>query len=176
MASTSESGGAADAQVDRGSLLHRLLKLTNRLMAPFSTHLATRHQISLNEFRMLMTLGRYGTRASHELADQTGVNAMSVSRAVTALERRGWIRVETDPANRRRKVLDLTKEGASLYKTMRPQSDRVADYLLSRLSAADIEALDRIVDTLIETLEETDEEGNSVFLEQTRPPEKGPSE
>jgi DNA-binding MarR family transcriptional regulator len=161
----------AGTSLDEGStdLMHRLLKLTNRLMAPFTTHLATRHRISLNEFRLLMTLGRYGDRASHELAAHTGVNAMSVSRAVAALERHGRIRVAVDPENRRRKRLSLTAEGHALYELMRPESDRVADYLLSRLSAGDLSALDRIVDTLIATLEETDSEGRSLFIERTRP-------
>ena len=64
---------------DKAAMLHQLLKLTNRLMAPFSTHLAHRYRISLNEFRLLMTIGRLGRTASHELAEITGVNVMSVS-------------------------------------------------------------------------------------------------
>lgn len=156
------------AQMQTG-LMHRLLKLTNRLMAPFSAHLANRHEISLNEFRMLMTLGRFGERASHELADMTGVNAMSVSRAITALEKSDRIAVEIDPENRRRKTLSLTKEGARLYEEMRPEADRVAQYLLSQLSGDDLEALDRIVDTLTETLEEKDDLGRSLLIEATRP-------
>ena len=151
--------------------LHGLLKLTNRLMAPFSTHLAHRHRISLNEFRMLMAIGRLGSCASHELADDTGVNAMSVSRAVSALERHGRISVTPDPANRRRKTLRLTEEGERLYALMAPQSERVADYLLQDLSRSDLAALDRIIATLIGTLEATDDEGRSRFLEETRPRE-----
>ena len=78
-------------------MLHQLLKLTNRLMAPFSTHLSHRYKISLNEFRLLMTIGRLGRTASHELAEMTGVNVMSVSRAVSTLQRHGRIEVVRDP-------------------------------------------------------------------------------
>ena len=56
----------------KAELLHQLLKLTNRLMAPFSTHLSHRYKISVNEFRMLMTIGQLGRSASHELAELTG--------------------------------------------------------------------------------------------------------
>lgn len=153
----------------RVGTLHRLLKLNNRLMAPFSTHLSHRHNISLNEFRLLMAIGRLGASASHELAEHTGVNAMSVSRAVQTLERHGRITVEADPRNRRRKVLKLTPEGRRLYEIMRPQTHAVADYLLGGLSDGEIAKLDELVGKLIARLEATDEEGRSLFLEKTKP-------
>ena len=154
---------------DKVELLHHLLKLTNRLMAPFSMHLSHRYRISLNEFRMLMTIGGLGRAASHQLAELTGVNVMSVSRAVATLERHGRIAVIRDEANRRRKWLTLTEEGERLYAIMRPQSERVADYLFSELTAAEIGQLEGIVGRLIGTLEATDAQGRSRFLEITRP-------
>lgn len=150
-------------------MLHQLLKLTNRLMAPFSTHLSHRYKISLNEFRMLMTIGALGRAASHELAEMTGVNVMSVSRAVATLERHGRIEVVPDPKNRRRKWLTLTEEGRRLYEIMRPQSEKVADYLFSDLSGAETAQLGTILTRLIDTLEATDQQGRSLFLERTKP-------
>ncbi|MEO6387444.1 MAG: MarR family winged helix-turn-helix transcriptional regulator [Croceibacterium sp.] len=157
------------AESDKSVMLHQLLKLTNRLMAPFSTHLAHRYRISLNEFRLLMTIGALGRSASHELAEITGVNVMSVSRAVSTLERHGRIKVSPDPANRRRKWLTLTSEGERLYTIMRPQSEKVADYLFSNLSAAETKQLGTILAHLIDTLEARDDQGRSLFIEKTRP-------
>lgn len=153
----------------KSAMLHQLLKLTNRLMAPFSTHLAHRYKISLNEFRLLMTIGALGRAASHELAEMTGVNVMSVSRAVATLERHGRLKVVPDPANRRRKWLTLTEEGERLYAIMRPQSEKVADYLFSNLSEAETVQLGTTLTRLIDTLEATDERGQSLFLEKTKP-------
>lgn len=150
-------------------MLHQLLKLTNVLMTPFSTHLADRYKISLNEFRLLMTIGSLGATASHELAEMTGVNVMSVSRAVATMERNGRISVTTDPANRRRKVLTLTEEGRRLYEIMRPQSHKVAEYLFSELDQGDVAALERILGKLIDTLEARDGDGRWRFLEETKP-------
>lgn len=150
-------------------MLHQMLKLTNRLMAPFSTHLADRYKISLNEFRLLMVIGGMGVTASHEVAELTGVNVMSVSRAVSALERHGRISVTTDPTNRRRKELTLTEEGQRLYEIMRPQSAKVADYMFSGLNTDEVNMLDSILDKLIDRLEARDADGNSRFLEETRP-------
>ena len=154
---------------DKAAMLHQLLKLTNRLMAPFSTHLAHRYKISLNEFRLLMTIGALGRTASHELAEMTGVNVMSVSRAVATLERHGRIEIQPDPRNRRRKWLSLTEEGQRLYAIMRPQSEKVADYLLSDLDEAEVAQLATMLTRLIATLEAKDEDGRSLFLERTKP-------
>jgi len=170
-AETDRQGGQA---IDQSRMLHDLLKLTNRLMVPFSTNLAHRYHISLNEFRLLMMIGNLGSTASHEVADLTGVNVMSVSRAVSTLERAGRINVFPDPHNRRRKALTLTEEGRRLYEIMRPQTAKVAAYLFSELSDADRGALDRILGTLIGTLERDDGEGHSVFLEATRPDDPAP--
>src|SRR5688572_27624347 len=138
-------------------------------MAPFSTHLAHRYKISLNEFRLLMTIGALERSASHELAELTGVNVMSVSRAVATLQRHGRIEVVPDARNRRRKWLSLTDEGRRLYKIMRPQSEKVADYTFSDLSEAEIAQLGTILTRLIATLEAKDEAGRSLFIERTKP-------
>ena len=157
------------AHSDRAAMLHQLLKLTNRLMAPFSTHLSHRYKISLNEFRLLMTIGALGRSASHELAEMTGVNVMSVSRAVATLQRNGRIEVVRDDTNRRRKWLMLTEEGRRLYEIMRPQSEKVADYLFSELSEGEVAELGTILTRLIDTLEARDAQGRSLFIERTKP-------
>ena len=154
---------------DKAAMLHQLLKLTNRLMAPFSTHLAHRYKISLNEFRLLMTIGGLGRTASHELAELTGVNVMSVSRAVATLQRHGRVEVAPDPRNRRRKWLSLTAEGRRLYEIMHPQSETVADYLLSDLDDGEIAQLETVLTRLIATLEAKDAAGRSLFIERTKP-------
>lgn len=148
--------------------LHLLLKLTNRLMVPFSTHLAGQYNISLNEFRMLIAIGRLGPCASHQLAEYTGVSAMSVSRAVGTLQRHGRIEVSPDPANRRRKWLKLTAEGERLYAIMQPRSAKVAEYLFSDLSADGISQLEALAEQLITTLEAKSDGGKSLFLERTK--------
>ncbi len=159
----------AGGRSGKAALLHDLLKMTNRLMAPFSTHLAHRYRISLNEFRLLMTIGALGRTASHEVAEVTGVNVMSVSRAVATLQRHGRVHVERDTANRRRKWLSLTEEGQRLYEAMSPQSEKVADYLFSELDGGELAALNGMVDRLIGKLEAKDAQGRSAFLEATKP-------
>lgn len=161
--------------VEPTDILHRLLKLQNELMAPFATHLEKQHRISVNGFRALMLIGRLGVTASHELAEILGVNPMSVHRAVRMLHHQGRIVIEPDPVDFRRKVLRLSPEGQRLYRQMLPQTDMVANYLLSSLTPEEVQEFDRLITILARGLEARDEEGRSVFLERTRPKE-GPSD
>jgi DNA-binding MarR family transcriptional regulator len=157
------------ASVSPADVLAHILKLHNRLLAPFSTHLEKRHKISVNEFRVLMMIGHIGSTASHELAEMTGVNTMAISRAVAVLRRQRRIEVATDPNNRRRKTLRLTAIGRALYEQMQPTADKVARYLFEALRPDEIVAFDRFVRTVTEKLEARDEAGRSLFLERTRP-------
>ena len=149
--------------------LHWVLKLANKLMAPFSTYLERQYKISLNEFRVLMLVGRFPNAASHELAYMTGVDPMSNSRAVATLQKHDRVEVVRDATNRRRKMLALTAEGQKLYDLMRPQTDNVADYLISRLEPHEVATLNATLVKLIDTLEAQDESGRSLFMERTKP-------
>lgn len=148
--------------------LHLILKLSNRLLAAFSVHLERKYEISVNEFRVLILTGRHPNIASHEMVEITGVNAMSVSRAVAALQRHGRLRIETDPQNKRRKTLLLTDEGRRLYNIMAASTDRVAEYLLEALSVSDKSSFDNYLDRMTATVEALDADGQPVFLVQTK--------
>ena len=161
---------AVAGTVEPTDILHRLLKLNNRLMAPFATHLEKQHRITVNGFRVLMLIGRLGVTASHELVDILGVNPMSVHRAVQSLHEQGRIAIEPDPNDSRRKSLRLAAEGQRLYRQMLPTTDVVVDYLFSLLSPEEVSLFDRMVTTLIGGLEARDEGGRTIFIERTRPP------
>jgi MarR family transcriptional regulator, lower aerobic nicotinate degradation pathway regulator len=160
------------ASVSPAEVLSHILKLHNRLMAPFSVHLEKRHKIGVNEFRVLMTVGRVGSVASHEIAELTGVNTMAISRAVAVLKRQRRLLVTTDTSNRRRKTLRLTPIGRALYDQMQPATEKVARFLFESLRPDEIVAFDRFVRTVTEKLESRDEAGRSLFLERTRPDEE----
>lgn len=167
-----ESDHSADpfiAGIDSVDVLNSLLKLNNRLHLHFSTHLEKRYKISINEFRLLMNIGRLGKTASHELTERIGVNAMGISRAVTALHRHGRITVVIDPRNRRRKTLRLTAAGQRLYEQMLPATNKVARYLFEALRPDEIMAFEHFVKILIERLDARDAQGRSLLLERTRP-------
>jgi DNA-binding MarR family transcriptional regulator len=148
-------------------ILRRFLKLENRIMAPFTDHIKKRYRISLNEFRLLMLIGRLEVTASHELAEVVGVNSMMVSRGIAVLERHGRIKIDLDPRNMRRKVLRLTAKGRTLYEQMKPHSDELATYMLEGMTVKEIQAFDGSVIAITKRLEAIDQEGRSIFLQRT---------
>jgi len=161
--------GATENRSDAWRIRHETLKLSNRLVAPFLTYLASRHEISLNEFRLLMLIGQHPNIASHELVDMTGVNPMRVSRAVATLEKHGRILIVPDCKNRRRKTLTLSDEGQRLYHAMLPQTEKVADFLVSALTPAEVRRFTALLGKLTGRLAAEDEQGRSLFIEHTRP-------
>ncbi|MDX9875795.1 MAG: MarR family winged helix-turn-helix transcriptional regulator [Spongiibacteraceae bacterium] len=156
-------------EIDFESMLARLMKLHNKLLGPFSTHLEKRYDVTVNEFRLLMSIGRLGETAAHELAEVTGISTMNVSRTVAVLKRRDWIEVEPDPNHSKRKLIRLTAEGRRLFEAMRPSTKQVASYLFESLRPHDIAAFDWYLTSMLAQIDARDEAGNSIFLERTKP-------
>jgi len=154
--------GAAPADV-----LRRLLKMESRIMAPFTVYIKKRYRISLNEFRLLMMIGRLGVTASHELADLVGVNTMMVSRGIAVLERHDRIITHLDPRNRPRKVLRLTPKGRTLYEQMQPHTEELAKYMFEAMTPKEIQSFDACIVAITNRLDALDPEGHSIFLQRT---------
>lgn len=170
--SPSSRSASGEATPERKAiLLQRLLQLQNRLLTPFNAHMQKRYEISANEFRIFMTLGRMGSGAAHEIAEVTGLSTMTVSRAIASLERAGRVTVRRNEANKRSNILALTSEGEGLFQEMLPVSSQVAEYLFGGMTSREINAFAARVDSMIARLKVVDDEGRSAFLEATRPRE-----
>jgi len=130
-------------------LLVELLKFASLINRPMLDGVASPEGLSLNELRVLMSLGGEGEAAGHALAELMGMPPMNVSRAFAALHERGWIEQGRDAANRRRKPFRLSEAGWTAYRAMTPEVEAVAGFVLGTLSAAERRSLARIVDKLV---------------------------
>lgn len=83
-----------------------------------------------------------------ELADHLGIAPRSVTTVIDALERAGLVRREIDPRNRRAIRLHLTDEGLAVRDGMREARRRAAEDLFAPLSAADRQALAKLLGLL----------------------------
>jgi len=133
------------AEVD---LLVQSLRFASLLNRPMLDGVALPQGLNLNELRVLMSLGGEGQAAGHALAAVMAMSPMNVSRALASLHARGWISEGSDEGNRRRKPYHLNEVGWAAYRAMTPQVGKVADFIFSTLSPAELSALTRIMEKL----------------------------
>jgi len=149
-------------------MMFRLLRLYNQMIASFKAHIEKQFSLSLGEFRILMTLGRMESAASHEIAEATGIGIMNISRAVASLTKKGQVTATVDRKNKRRKILRLTDKGLRRFAQLSPSAELVAKYMVQGISEGELVLFSRLVTQMIHQLEAEDENGESIFLQQTR--------
>jgi DNA-binding MarR family transcriptional regulator len=71
------------------------------------------------------------------LARRGAVDAASCGSVITRLEARGWVRRAADPADRRRKRLWVTDDGAEAARRMKRSVGKVQSRILEPLDAAE---------------------------------------
>ena len=71
-------------------------------------------ELTFRQYGLLVFLQLAGPRAQVEISQQTGVDRTSVMREVDGLERRGLVRRDPDPNDRRRHSVVLTDAGEVL--------------------------------------------------------------
>ncbi|NLU68751.1 MarR family transcriptional regulator [Streptomyces sp. HNM0574] len=131
-----------------GDLAEQLLRLTRRL-----NH-AHRHNfapvgVTPAQGRLLRTLARHGEPPRMaDLAERLGVVPRQVTTLVDALEERGLVRREPDPANRRVTRIRLTDGGTDALKELRKARKSAAEELLAPLSSAQREELSGLLTLL----------------------------
>ncbi|HVT16016.1 MAG TPA: MarR family transcriptional regulator [Thermoanaerobaculia bacterium] len=108
------------------------------------------YDISITECYSLEALDRHGPLMLNRLAAELRLDKSTASRVAAALEEKGYVRRDADPADRRALRLGLTPRGAALHARIRrdietrhaallagldPATRRAATGLLRRLAA-----------------------------------------
>jgi DNA-binding MarR family transcriptional regulator len=122
-------------------LPYRLNRLADAISRDFSATYRGQLGITRPEWRLIATLGQYGTMTATRIGRHSAMHKTKVSRAVTALEQRRWVTRATDEADRRVEHLKLTKAGKEVYRGMVPVAKAFEARLLARLSEEDRAAI-----------------------------------
>jgi DNA-binding MarR family transcriptional regulator len=109
-----------------------------------------RYGIGVPEWRVLVTLGQYGTMSGKGIGAHSHMHKTKVSRAVAALERRKWLTRRTNRDDLRESMLSLTPAGLAVYRELAPIALDFARRLEETLDPADRPAFDRAVARLTE--------------------------
>ena len=105
-----------------------------------------RTSLPFSRIRILSRLARRPMSVK-EIAQAATIDAPAATVAVNDLENRGLVVRETDPANRRCKVVSLTDAGRAMVETIQATDDPAPDIMAS-LDEADLAALRRILTKL----------------------------
>lgn len=97
------------------SLFFKLVRVVNLTARPFQQRVGREHQLTLNEWRAMAVLGANPGFTATQVVDATGLDKMSVSRALAGLKRTRRLQAHDDPTDQRRSRLYLTASGKELF-------------------------------------------------------------
>jgi DNA-binding MarR family transcriptional regulator len=118
-------------------LPYRLNRLADAISRDFSATYRGQLGITRPEWRLIATLGQYGTMTATRIGRHSAMHKTKVSRAVTALEQRRWVTRATDEADRRVEHLKLTKAGEEVYRGMVPVAKAFEARMMAGLTPAE---------------------------------------
>ena len=136
------------------SLFFKLVRVVNLTARPFVETLSKLHQLSLNEWRTMVVLASHPGVAASDVAEVTGLDKMSVSRTIAALDRHGRIVKRADPADARRTLLQLTPAGRSLFEAIGASAAAREAELFGTLDDAELQRFGAAIDRLIAHLQD----------------------
>jgi DNA-binding MarR family transcriptional regulator len=131
-------------------LPYRLTVVASLTSQALSRIYGERYGIGVPEWRVLVTLGQYGTMTGKAIGAHSHMHKTKVSRAVAALERRKWLTRRTNREDLRESVLSLTPAGLAVYRELAPIALNFARRLEETIDPLDRAAFDRAVSRLTE--------------------------
>jgi DNA-binding MarR family transcriptional regulator len=97
----------------------------------------------------MVVLASHPGVSATDVADFTGLDKMSVSRALARLEKRGRLQRDSDPADQRRSILKLSSQGRRLFTRIGAQAKSREAELFAGISKAEAVQLDAALDKLL---------------------------
>ena len=119
--------------VDILDTLHELVYLLRTGMR--RTVEATHPQLSFNDMRILIHVGRRPGMAQRDLVEHSHVDKAQMARALNQLQERGWLTRSPDASDRRVRCLYLSETGQQIYVQLRTLREQQAEQVLQGCSA-----------------------------------------
>jgi len=131
-----------------GFLPYQLNFLAEQVSRSFSLIYERQFGISIPEWRVVAILGEFGRVTAKQVGERSTMHKTKVSRAVAALELKGYIRREPNPQDLRESFIALTGKGQSMYQELVPEALAFSARLRSVLSPSQQQALEEIIQKL----------------------------
>jgi len=89
-----------------------LLTVVRSRMRQVSLHFLAPHDLTPQQFQVLAVLEKSPGICHKDLAGAIGMDKPTATRLLQALQRKGWVLIQPDPAHGRRLCIELSPEGA----------------------------------------------------------------
>ncbi|MBQ0820505.1 MarR family transcriptional regulator [Microvirga terrae] len=129
-------------------LPYRLNVLAGLTSSALAQIYAERYGLSIPAWRIIVTLGQYELRTARDMAPDGVMHKSTVSRAVSALEKRGLVVRRPNLDDRREEWLALTPRGREIYEAVAPEALAVEERLLSVLTSDERRMLSSLIEKL----------------------------
>jgi DNA-binding MarR family transcriptional regulator len=97
--------------------------------------------VTPTQFKLIMALETAGSLGQRELAERIGIDPRNCAPVVDALVDRALLAREIDSADRRRRVLHLTRKGSQLARALESANAATEDALRRRLGPSEYTSL-----------------------------------
>lgn len=141
MTAVSNSGKSTGNLALEAFLPYRLNRLADVVSRKFAKIYKDRYGLTRPEWRTLATLGQFGSLTSTEIVNHSAMHKTRVSRAVSALERRHWLKRSTDADDRRVEHLVLSRAGDKVYRDLVPLAEDFEMQVYGNLGKRDAAAV-----------------------------------
>ena len=102
------------------------------------------------QFLVLMALAETGEVCQQFLAGVIGIDPRNIVPILDSLGARGLVSRETDPDDRRRRLIELTSDGRRIVAELSALGEQTERELLATVPSADRESLRRILRTVLD--------------------------
>lgn len=126
---------------------HRLSVLLAKESSELVDHTGS-SDLKIRDWRLMVLLASLGPLTNREITELANMPAPTISRAMTSLTKLGFVVSGTDPDDKRKTVMSLTKEGGKIYNRLAKQRVKSAIKIGAMLSKEDREILIRIFDQI----------------------------
>jgi DNA-binding MarR family transcriptional regulator len=114
-------------------LPYRLNRAAEVISQEFSASYRDQYGMTRPEWRCLATIGQFGRVTASAIGQHSAMHKTKVSRAVSALEARRWVKRLADETDRRLEHLELTPAGRKAYQDLAAVALRYHQQLLDAL-------------------------------------------
>ncbi|PPD16648.1 MAG: transcriptional regulator [Methylobacterium sp.] len=132
-----------------GFLPYRLNVLATLVSQSLARVYGERFGISIPEWRILATLGQFPEMTAREIGQHSRMHKTTVSRAVSALEKRELVARRPNRQDMREAFLAMTPQGQAIYAEIVPLARSFAQDLTRNIRPEDLAVLDRVLSQLM---------------------------